>query len=222
VIRLLAGYVRLVGATTRWEEIGAAHLDALIAEERGFIAGLWHGRLFMTPLMAPPEWRRVAVISNNRDGDLIAALVARFGAGAVRGSSFDRRKGRQKGGAAAYRAGLAELATPRTVLGVTPDGPRGPRMHAEPGIARLSAGAGAAVLPVAFSVRWGVVLGSWDAFLLPLPFGRGVKVYGPPLRPPEPAGPAELDRYRAAIEAAITGATETADRACGRAPVLPA
>ena len=73
------------------------------------------------------------MISNNRDGDLIAALVRRFGALAVRGSTYDREKAQDKGGKEAFAAALEELQTRRAIIGITPDGPRGPRMRAQKG-----------------------------------------------------------------------------------------
>lgn len=214
--RLGAGYVRLVHATTRWQVSGAEHRDRLAAAPGGFIAAFWHGRLFLAPMMVPAGREGVAMISNNRDGALITAVAARFGARAVRGSSFDRRKGRAKGAATAYRAALAELARPATVLGVTPDGPRGPRERAQAGVAHLSIAAGCPVLPAAFATRRAVRFGSWDRFLLPLPFGRGAIVYGPPLMPPAPGDATALERHHAAIEAALAAATAEADRLCGR------
>ena len=212
--RIGALYVRLVHATTRWEVRGQTNLDA--AAGSAVIAAFWHGRLFLSPMMKPPGRRRVAMISHNRDGTMIAALAARFGVSAVRGSTHDRRKGRDKGGAAAYRAALARLADPATILAVTPDGPRGPRMRAAAGVARLARASGCPVLPVAFSTRRGRVLRSWDRFLLPFPFGRGVKIYGPLILP----GDGD-EAVRAAIEAALTAVTDEADRACGRTPVTP-
>ena len=220
--RLGAGYLRLAYATTRWRRLGSEDLRAVDVRPGAFIAAFWHGRLALSPLLVPAGRTGVAMISSNRDGALIAAIAARFGAEAVRGSSFDRRKGRDKGGGAAYRAARAALEREDVVLGVTPDGPRGPRMHAAPGVARLSVASGAPVLPVAFSLRGGVLVGSWDRFLLPLPFGRGAIVYGPALEAPGSQDEAAIEHHRAAIERALIAVTTEADRACRRTPVTPA
>jgi len=231
--RLGAGYLALVGRSMRLRVEGGGHLDALLARPDGFIAAFWHGRIAFSPLLVPPGRQGVAMISDNRDGALIAAIAARFGVQAVRGSSFDRRKRRGKGAAAAYRAAWAALARPGTVLAVTPDGPRGPRMRAQAGVAHLSLAAGAAVLPVAVSARGAIMMRSWDRFLLPLPFAHVVVVYGAPLlpgagdtaqtgaarhptAPPAPAEGPAVERHRAAIEAALNTLTDRADRACGR------
>lgn len=85
----------------------------------------------------------------------------------------------------------------------------------------LSVATGLPVQPVTFSTAWGRVLGSWDRFLLPWPCGRGVIVWGEPLRPPPGNDPAAVEGYRLEIEDALTAITRRADELCGRAPVSP-
>mgnify|MGYP006281721493 FL=1 len=186
------------------------------------IAAFWHGRLFFSPLLAPPGRRTVAMISNNRDGDLIAAAAAILGVDSVRGSTaHPGKRDKDKGGREAFAAGRAALEA-GAVLAITPDGPRGPRMRAQPGVAALSAAAGAPVVPIALSTAHGRVLRSWDRFLLPIPFDRGALLYGAPLPPPDPEDPAAVEAHRAAIEDRLTALAAEADRLMGRAPVAPA
>jgi len=225
VAHLGAAYVRLVDATTRWTLEGRQALDEAVGDRsRGFICAVWHGRLFITPTWVIADRECLAMISNNRDGDLIAALVARFGIGTVRGSSHDRAKGRNKGGAGAFRDARVALAERRAAVVMTPDGPRGPLMRAQSGIAQLSIATGCPVLPAAFSSSAGRVMASWDRFLVPRPFGRGAQVFGPLLEPPPPGAirdPEAVEAHRVAIERAVTAATVRADALCGRAATMP-
>ena len=219
--RLGAFYIRLVRRTTRWRFEGREAYDRLVADGTGVIIVMWHGRLFMAPYCADPRRRFAAMISDNQDGELIAALFARFGIHAVRGSTYDREKRRDKGGRRAYATALRELGRRGAVVGITPDGPRGPRMRAQPGASVLSIATGAVIQPVGFSTSRGRLLGSWDRFLLPWPFGRGAMIWGEPLRPPAGDDAAAAGRYLQEIESALTAVTERADRLCGRAPVPP-
>jgi hypothetical protein len=216
--------IRLLSRMTRWQVEGAAHREGLLAGGQGFVTAFWHGRLLMSGTWPAPGRVRVAMISNNRDGALIAAVVARLGAEAVRGSTRDRVKNRDKGGQAAFRAAREALERRAAVVGITPDGPRGPRMRAQPGVAQLSIATGCAVLPVGWSVRRGWLVRSWDRFLVPWPLTRGALVHGAPLWPPADSAndPAVVETYRARIEAALNAVTERADRLCGRVPVSPA
>lgn len=221
--RLVAGYIWLVTQTTRWQFHGKAAADELAADEsRGLIAAFWHGRLFMSATYAPARKRRVyAMISNNHDGELIADIVALFGVRGVRGSTYDRAKRRAKGGLAAYETARTALADEHAIVGITPDGPRGPLMRAQPGAAQLAIATGCPVLPIAYSVTRGWLLSNWDRFLVPAPFGRGAVVYGAVLWPPTSGSSEDAAAFDAAVEHALIDATNRADSLCGRAPIAP-
>lgn len=213
--------IRFVNWTTRWERIGAENYDGLLKAGTGVIASAWHGRLFMAVHWVPKGRRAVAMISRNDDGELIAALVARFNVVAIRGSTYDRVKGREKGGAEVFAEAVEELTQKHALMAITPDGPRGPRMRAQRGIAQLSIATGAPIQPIAFSSRSARMLRSWDRFLIPLPFGRGVQIFGEPLWPPTEDNEAAADAYLARIEQSLNEVTAAADAHCGR-PALAA
>lgn len=216
---LIAFYIRLVNATTRWHVEGQEHLDHILARDGGAIFAIWHGRLLLMPGWDALGRRRVAMVSASRDGDLTAAVCAHFGIDAVRGSSYHHGKRRNKGALRAYVGARQALLRKKALLGISPDGPRGPLMRAEPGAAQLSIETGAPVLPVSYSVGWGKLLGSWDRFLLPFPFGRGVLIWGAPLFPPEKGDAEGAARYLESMEAALTNITNRADELCGRMPI---
>ncbi len=213
--RLGSFYIWFALRTTRWTEVGRENTDGVLSRGTGMIAAIWHGRLFYSPTWGEKGRRTVAMISANRDGELIARIVHRWNVETVRGSSYDRRKRRDKGGKQAFAEGLKAIRE-HAVLAVSPDGPRGPRMRLQPGVAQLSIASGLPVVPVAFSVRRGKVLRSWDRFLVPFPFTKGVKIYGKPLEPPADPTLEEADEYRLRIEAALTEVTNRADDLCGR------
>ncbi|MEL6980037.1 MAG: lysophospholipid acyltransferase family protein [Pseudomonadota bacterium] len=213
--RLLALYVWVIFRTGRWRYIGREHLEAMFAAPC-FIASVWHGRLAPIAMLRPKARRAVALISASRDGAILGRVMAHLGAEGVFGSSRDPRKAdKGKGGAAASQRAVAALKQ-GAILVITPDGPRGPRMRAKPGVAAIAAASEGWVLPVAFSARWATEFGSWDRFLAPWPFTQGVFVFGPPIAPPPKGDEAALARHRAAVEAAMIAATREADRAMGR------
>lgn len=216
-----AFYIRLVNWTTRWERIGSDNYRALLKDGTGVIATAWHGRLFMAPLWVPRGRRAVAMISRNDDGELISALVRRFRVIAIRGSTYDRQKQREKGGAEVFAEAITELTRNRALMAITPDGPRGPRMRAQRGIAQLSIETGAPIQPIAFSVRRGKMMRSWDRFLLPWPFGRGVQIFGEPLWPPKPGDEAAALAFLMQIEESLNQLTLDADARCGREAPVP-
>jgi lysophospholipid acyltransferase (LPLAT)-like uncharacterized protein len=154
------------------------------------------------------------LISTHRDGQIIARTVSHFGIETVAGSS-------SHGGSAALRAMLRALKE-GVCVGITPDGPRGPRMRASDGIVQVARLSGATVLPCSFSATRRRVVGSWDRFVIAWPFSRGVFVWGRPITVPRDADAAAQESAREAIEAELNAITVEADARMGHAPLAPA
>ena len=197
-----AGYLRLVGLTSRFEHRGRQPVDAVRAEGP-VVWAFWHNRL-LGPVVPYRGQGIGVVISRSRDGELIAAAVQRFGYVPLRGSS-------SRGGVAALKAALDHLGRGHDVA-FTPDGPRGPRYRVQPGVVVAARRSGAPIVPVGIGFSRRAVFRSWDRFQVPLPFGRIHYVYGRPLRV------APGDDLRGAcriLEAELVRLTERADARAG-------
>jgi lysophospholipid acyltransferase (LPLAT)-like uncharacterized protein len=168
------------------------------------IVAFWHEALPAMPIAWAEAKRRgrvkkaVVLASAHRDGRLIGMATGYFGIGMVAGSS-------SRGGAAGLR-GLVSALKAGVDVGLTPDGPRGPRRVAAAGVAQLAALSGAPVLPGAAWTKWAITLGSWDRMRLPLPFGRGRLVFGRRVTVPRQGWQAALPAIEAALNAAIARA----------------
>ncbi len=209
-----AQYIRFVHATGRWRVVGDEPARRLWDDGKPFILCFWHGRLLMMPYC----WDRAKtihmLISQHRDGRLIADTVAHFGIRTAAGSS-------SRGGAGALRAMLKALKAGEYV-GITPDGPRGPRMRASDGIVNVARMAGVPIIPATFGISSGRVLGSWDRFLVAWPFARGVIVWGEPIDVARDVDDEALEAARIRVEEALNAVTAEADRLTGRPPVAAA
>ena len=95
------------------------------------------------------------------------------------------------------------------------DGPRGPARVVQPGVVQLARLTGAWILPITSSSSRPRFLGSWDRYLLPLPFSRAVVAYGEPF-----AISAETpdETAVALIASALDSTTAEADGAAGITP----
>lgn len=222
IAAVLAGYVAFCRATTRWDRTGLAHVEPVWASERGAVGCLWHGRLIMSVAVWPKSAQPATVlISRSREGDAIARYAAWFKVAAVRGSSRNAKKAKQKGGVSAFREMLRQVEDGR-VMCITPDGPRGPRMRAGSGAIKLARAAGVPCVPVAWSMSHAKIMKSWDRAMVPLPFGRGVIAYGEPIRVPEDADADTIAALTAELERRLIDVTQDADRACRGEAVEPA
>ena len=209
--RLAALYIRIVYLTGRWTVAGGDVPAGFWDRGSPFILAFWHGRILMMPRAWRPGVAISMLISQHRDGQIIARTVSHFGIDTVAGSS-------SRGGSAALRAMLKTLKAGRCV-GITPDGPRGPRMTATDGIAQLARLSGAPVIPCSYSVSRRRVIGSWDRFILAWPFSRGIFLWGAPIRVAADAGQEQIETARRAIEDSLNALTDEADSRMGHRPV---
>jgi lysophospholipid acyltransferase (LPLAT)-like uncharacterized protein len=165
-----------------------------------FIYAFWH-----ESILFPAAFRtRIHVlISQHSDGEFIARVCRFLGFQTARGSST-------RGGS----AGLLELVrcSRHTHLGVTPDGPRGPRRQVQPGVIYLASLTGLPV--VAFGVGYAAAwrARSWDCFAVPKPCSLAACVVAPALYVPPRLDRAGLERYRNLLEERLLRATRAAER----------
>jgi lysophospholipid acyltransferase (LPLAT)-like uncharacterized protein len=204
---LLGLYLQLALRTTRWTLLGEGPALAIAATGRPLVVAFWHERLPMMPalfraaqrlLPQRPGMRPHVLVSRHRDGRFIGEVVKGFGLAMVHGST-------SRGGVAGMLE-LLRVLRHGDPVGITPDGPRGPRRVAAPGVAEIAALSGAPVLACAAATTNARILPSWDRMLLPLPFGRGVLVLADPLEVPRDGGEEALPVIAATM-------TECCDRA---------
>lgn len=170
--------IRLIYRTLRIDYIDVNYPQTIWKKGDNFILSFWHDQLL---LMAPgykcaQAERKVGtkiLISQSKDGELIARTMEFLGLDAVRGSS-------SRGGREALRD-MVKMANDPDDIVFTPDGPRGPRHQAKMGVAQISKLTKRPIVPIAFAVSRGFRFSSWDKFLFPYPFARGVYAFGEPL-----------------------------------------
>ena len=106
-------------------------------------------------------------------------------------------------------------------FGIAPDGPRGPRRLAKPGVVAAARIGGLPIVPVAFSAAPAWRLRSWDRTLVPRPFSRGLFVYGRIVRVPRDASESAQEALRLELERELDRVTGLADAETGAGPEPP-
>ena len=212
-------YLQLVISTIRWTRIGeepGGALDQVLAGPGGMIGCFWHGdiALSITAKVAVIK-RKVTriLISLSPDGEFIARSMVRHNMPPIRGSSA--KKGKAKGGAAAFREALDLLAA-GGILVVTPDGPRGPSQVMAPGTVRMARRAGVPVFLLGLAAEPALRLDTWDKTKLPGLFGRGCIVWDGPYHCPADASDEDMDRLSVDWSAAMTAACARAQAVVAR------
>lgn len=145
-----------------WDQVTRLHLA-----RKPVILCIWHSELLA---LAAYGWRipdaLVTVISQSKDGEIIARMVERLGYAVARGSST-------RGGLKALLRLARIMRAENRMAVLTVDGPKGPRHEPKPGAVFLARQTGAAIIPVrAYPSRKWVFTKSWDRFEVPKPFAR--------------------------------------------------
>jgi lysophospholipid acyltransferase (LPLAT)-like uncharacterized protein len=134
--------------------------------------------------------------SASSDGRLQARILRRFGIESVTGSSSRQ--------AASGLLGLVRALRSGVHVAVALDGPRGPSYQAKGGAVQLARSCGRPIVAVRAEVSsaW-VIRGTWDAFVVPLPFARVTITYLDPLEVPRSAPRSELENLRRVLDARL-------------------
>lgn len=163
---LAASVIWLLGLTLRWNRHVPASLDPNNTQAKIFV--FWHGhQLFVYKGYKNAAGRArgtFVLISEHRDGRLVAFAFKLLGLNSVAGSSTR--------GAVRSLVSLLKKLEQGHCVAITPDGPRGPIYKLKPGVIALAQKSGAPIyiLSTDFEKKW--QLKSWDKMQIPKPFTK--------------------------------------------------
>lgn len=196
-------FVLLLGKTLRIETKGEETLKGLHEKGEKVIYAFWHGRMFL-PAYYHRGQRAYALVSRHRDGEYLARILHYLGSRTIRGST-------------SHGGGKALLLMARKLRegfdgAFTPDGPKGPIYKAKPGVIRLAQKTQMPIIPLSSNAnKKKVYLDDWSKFILPRPFGRGIIIYGEPIKVPLKASPKIIKEKTQELEKALNNLTEETD-----------
>ena len=173
-------YVYIVYVSSKKIFINKTSFDKLILENESFIYALWHDQLLLSPLTWQTKKRIDILISKHKDGDIIADLIKYHGFNSIRGSTNNPYKEKEKNTISSIRKIIKTLRG-NVSIGITPDGPRGPRHKVSEGTINISRISNKKILPMALDYKKKWVLSTWDKFIIPKPFNKICIVWGDPL-----------------------------------------
>lgn len=154
------------------ELIGEDRWAAVLRTGRPYVILSWH------EVLLPVIWQHrhlgiAAIVSEARDGQYLADFALSLGYTIIPGSSSRGATRALRGAIDALRSGVS--------VGLTPDGPRGPRRELKAGAVVAAQQGNAIIIPVHVEAKPAWRAKSWDRFLLPLPGARVRLAYGEPI-----------------------------------------
>lgn len=187
---------QLLIRSLRIEVIGMDNYRALRTNGTPVIFVMWHSRLLMF-FRHSARLRVATLVSPGRDGEIGARIAGRLGINMVRGNSDN--------------SPVASVKILRNILiqggdiGLFADGPLGPAQKLKPGILFLARSVNnSQILPAGADANWKITFrGSWDNFVLPLPFSRVVLTCGEPIGIPADTHKQEFHEIIDSIERQI-------------------
>jgi lysophospholipid acyltransferase (LPLAT)-like uncharacterized protein len=200
LIPAIYAIIRLYFCLIRIRAIGQDSIMQHLHQGGKAIGAIWHQRIFLVLTYARRfgEFAPAVMISQSRDGDMIADVARLLNFRPVRGSST-------------RGTDLAEHSCAVHAV----DGPRGPRGTIKAGLISMAQISGIPIVPIAISVSRAWVLNSWDRFLIPKPFSTVFVRWGTPIPVPASLDNAAFEALRGEVEAKLRQVQDDADRQCG-------
>jgi len=161
---LVRGVIRCLRATMRLEFVNCERYRGGASAGRQMILAFWHGRLLMMPYFYTGGGISI-LVSQSKDGEIIAKTVEGFGLDSVRGSTT-------RGWFAGIK-GLMRAARAGRDIAITPDGPKGPAQKAQMGAVQIAKATGLPIVPVTFSASKKKPLRAGTGLSCRIPFPEG-------------------------------------------------
>lgn len=153
--------IRLIYATNKKK----FHSPPSVGDEP-IIFACWHGELLMLPYLYS-KYRKIphakVLISSHFDGMLISKTIKYFGLDTISGSTNRNSTRVLIQGIKALKDGYD--------IGITPDGPKGPRHEVADGVVVMAQKTNSKVVLIRIIPTKYWQLSSWDKFTIPKPFG---------------------------------------------------
>jgi len=196
--------IKTLGFTMRFEEVNPEILRLFWEKGHTVIGAFWHGRLLMMPFAYKYKGVKLSfLVSPHRDGQVVGKALQRFGLQPILGSTTRK-------GFTAFK-NMLRAQQDGSSIALVPDGPRGPRYRVQIGVIELARLTGRPVIPATFSSSRKKIFNTWDRFLLPYPFSKGVFIYGEPVFVDPNGDRNHLEEKRALLEKRLNELTERAD-----------
>jgi len=196
--------VKALAATYRIKLYDPQNEKNVLDEHKSLIYASWHQRFFPGIAFFSSRKPIAIMISQSRDGEMVARVVDILGWCPVRGSST-------RGGGAALRK-LKDLACAGYNIGHIVDGPKGPFGVVKAGLLRIAQVAGKPVVPTITSAQKKWVFNSWDRFMVPKPFARVIIRFGEAIDVPAELDDEAFEQKRRFIEQRLQDLYADTDR----------
>ncbi|HTY10844.1 MAG TPA: lysophospholipid acyltransferase family protein [Bacteroidota bacterium] len=194
-------------STLRIRKSNSAFFEEHRKGHKRSVIAFWHGSMLVGWFLHRPQKGApaAALVSQSEDGEILSAVLARWGYDLIRGSSHI-------GGKEAMQLMTGAIDDGKSLC-ITPDGPTGPRHRMKMGAVRAAQRAHVPLFLVGIAARRKKTLKSWDQFEIPMPFSRIDVQYSDPLSVPDHLQNESLDLFLAEAQDQLAALSTKAEQA---------
>ena len=171
--------------------------------KRPFILLFWHSQLLLINYCWKNNQKLNILASGHSDGQFGATVGKFLGINNVTISDKKKKVNIRT---------VFDLIKNDKFVGISPDGPRGPREKVSAGVIKIAKQAKVPVIPVGFWSSNNFTLNSWDSFLVTKPFSKCVFYWSEPIEIPENLEDKDIIKFQKIIETKINNCVDLAKK----------
>ena len=171
---VIAFYIKICFQTSIWLTKNTEIVERYIKKNKSFIVCFWHNRLLMAVFCWKWSQDFKMLISGHSDGKIISNAISNFGIQTIKGSA-------RKNNVSSLKEILKQIDD-NSIIGITPDGPKGPNEEVKVGLISLLKKTNVSVLPLSYSAKFKFKFKTWDKFIFVTPLNKFVVVWGNPFQ----------------------------------------
>ena len=198
-------YIRTVNLTSSIQIENESIPKQFWNDDKPFILAFWHSQLMMIGFSWKKKQNVNILASSHSDG--------RFGAIVGKYFNLNNIQTSEKNKSVSLRS-IFKLLNDNNYIGMTPDGPRGPKEIVSEGIIKIAKSSKVPIIPIGFWSSKNFKLKSWDSFLITLPFSKCSFVWNKPLEIPYNIQENQIQHYQKLLQEKINQSVKKAQNNC--------
>ena len=198
-------YIRTVNLTSSIQIENESIPKQFWNDDKPFILAFWHSQLMMIGF----SWKK------NKNVNILTSghSDARFGEIVGKYFNLNSIQTSKKNKSISLRP-IFRLLNDNNYIGITPDGPKGPKEVVSEGIIKIAKSSKVPIIPMGFWSSRNFKLKSWDSFLITLPFSKCSFVWNKPLEIPYNIQENQIQHYQKLLQEKINQSVKKAQNNC--------
>ena len=194
-------YIYIVRITSQINHKNKSIPENFWKNQKPFILAFWHNQLLMITFSWKKNKKINILASGHSDGQFGAIIAKYLGSNTLTVSDNKRKINIRP---------IFDLLNNNSCIGITPDGPRGPKEKVSDGIIKIAKKSNVPIIPVGFWSSRNFTLNSWDSFLITYPFSKCVFAWSEPILIPNNLKDEEISKFQLLLENKINDCIQSA------------